>query len=68
MKQLLIVLLIICGIFSYAQTLAPDKKTDFIFPGHSWEYLQDPSINGWNNDEFAISPKNTGVYKGAFTE
>jgi hypothetical protein len=30
--------------------------------------LQDPSINGWNNDEFAISPKNTGVYKGAFTE
>ncbi|MBL0337263.1 MAG: serine hydrolase [Chitinophagaceae bacterium] len=48
MKKLLFAVLILYSTFSYAQTLPSEKKTDFVFPDNSWEYVKDPSAQGWD--------------------
>ena len=47
-KKLLFAVLILYSTFSYAQTLPSEKKTDFVFPDNSWEYVKDPSAQGWD--------------------
>jgi CubicO group peptidase (beta-lactamase class C family) len=53
MKKILFALFIFLGTFSYAQTLPSAKKTDFAFPDTSWEYLKDPSSQGWDTTKLA---------------
>jgi CubicO group peptidase (beta-lactamase class C family) len=65
MKKMLFVLLIFYGTLSCSQNFLPDKKTEYIFPDTSWEYIKDPSSNGWNNNkliqlkQFIIDSANT---------
>ncbi len=64
-KKFLFSILILYSTFSYAQTLPSDKKTEFVFPDSSWEYIKDPSAQGWdttklkNLKQFIIDSANT---------
>ena len=64
-KKLLFAVLILYSTFSYAQTLPSDKKTEFVFPDKSWEYVKDPSAQGWDTaklsklKKFIIDSANT---------
>lgn len=65
MNNLLFTVLILLSTFSYAQTLTSDKKTEFMFPDNSWEYVKDPSAQGWDTaklsklKQFIIDSANT---------
>ncbi len=48
MKKVLVTLLVSYSTFSFAQTFPSGKKNDFVFPGNSWEYVKDPSSQGWD--------------------
>lgn len=64
-KKLLFAVLILYSTFSYAQTLPSNKKTEFVFPNNSWEYVKDPSAQGWDTGKltklknFIIDSANT---------
>ncbi len=64
-KILLFTILILYSIVSFAQTLPSDKKTEFLFPASSWEYVNDPSAQGWDTTklkslkQFIIDSANT---------
>ena len=64
-QKLLLPFLIFYNSFSYAQTLTADKKNDFVFPNNSWEYIKDPSEQGWDTTklkslkQFIIDSANT---------
>ena len=47
-KKFLFAVLILYNTFSYSQTLPSYKKTEFVFPDNSWEYVKDPSAQGWD--------------------
>lgn len=53
MKKFLFAIVLFHGTFSNAQSIPSGKKTEFTFPAGSWEYIKDPSVFGWNNNELA---------------
>lgn len=64
-KKFVFAVLILYSTFSYTQILPSDKKTDLVFPDNSWEYIKDPSAQGWdttklkNLKQFIIDSANT---------
>jgi len=65
MKKLLFVILFFYCTFSYAQTFPSDKKNAFVFPNNTWEFVKDPSAQGWDTaklnklKQFIIDSANT---------
>lgn len=64
-KGFLITALLLCNAFSYAQNFPFDKKNEFVFPDNNWEYVNDPSVQGWDKaklrelKQFIIDSANT---------
>jgi len=60
-----LLLLLLHFSFSYCQKLSSDKKPDYVFPDSSWEYVKDPSSQGWDTSklkklkQFIIDSANT---------
>jgi len=52
-KKLLITVLIFYSTLTYAQTFPFEQRNDFVFPDKNWEYVKDPSSQGWDTVKFA---------------
>ena len=65
MKKTLTFILFFYYTFSYAQTFLSDKKNAFVFPDSNWEFVKDPSAQGWDTaklnklKQFIIDSANT---------
>lgn len=53
MKKIFYALLFFNGTCCYSQTSSSPDNTSFNFPGKSWQYLKDPSSQGWDTAKLA---------------